>query len=272
VRDPKGTGSGWAGTDDFDVTRIDMNMFARIALEKCQRSMNPSALEPGRYVTILEPQAVADLVAPLVPGAMGRGDSEDPLKEMPFYRSPGRSKIGEHVLDSRLSLTSDPMDPIGGFRPFDGEYVYNRAEWIKEGVLMDLAYWIYYALGNLGIEKEMNSPNSWRLSGGTTSTDEMIATTKRGVLVTRLHNVQMVHQKSMTCTGYTRDGLWLIENGKISRPVKNFRFTESPLFVLNKVEQLGEPKRVFSGTDFISIVAPTLKVQDFNFTQLSDAV
>jgi predicted Zn-dependent protease len=100
----------------------------------------------------------------------------------------------------------------------------------------------------------------------------MIATTKRGLLVTRFHDVNIVHGTSVTCTGYTRDGIWLIEDGKISKPVKNFRFTESPLFAFNRVDMVGVSQRVFSGSDWRSFVAPTIKVHDFNFTQLADAV
>jgi predicted Zn-dependent protease len=284
VRDAKGTASGWAGTDDFDVTRIDMKALGRRALEKGMASRNPSAIEPGRYTTILEPQAVADLFNIVVRVALDRVDSEDPRGEpyMPFNRGGGLSKIGMRLLDPRITVSADPMDPEGGFTPFalDGNS-YVPVKWFDQGVLRDLAYFQGYALRNLGTEIGLPCSWSWRMSSGPTSVDEMIATTKRGVLVTRFHGVEMFHMKSLTCTGYTRDGLWLIEDGKITKPIKNFRFTESPLFVLNKVEQIGPSRRVFSGhpaphdsiNDFENArIAPTLKVQDFNFTQLADAV
>jgi predicted Zn-dependent protease len=98
----------------------------------------------------------------------------------------------------------------------------------------------------------------------------MIATTKRGLLVTRLSGVNVLDSQSMLMTGLTRDGLWLVENGKISKAVKNFRFTESPLFVLNSLDQLGEPVPVYS-PDLPAIVPP-LKARDFSFTSLVDAV
>jgi predicted Zn-dependent protease len=98
----------------------------------------------------------------------------------------------------------------------------------------------------------------------------MIQTTKRGLLVTRFSGVQAIDDKSVLYTGYTRDGLWLVENGKISKPVKNFRFTESPLFAFNQVEQLGVPQRVFHPE--APIVVPPAKVRDFSFTSLADAV
>jgi predicted Zn-dependent protease len=108
------------------------------------------------------------------------------------------------------------------------------------------------------------------MSGGTTTMDEMIATTKRGLLVTRFSNMDTVDFGSALYSGYTRDGLWLIENGKISKPVKNFRFTESPFFVFNQVEQVGEPVRVFR--PHAPAIVPPIKVRDFSFTSLADAV
>jgi predicted Zn-dependent protease len=98
----------------------------------------------------------------------------------------------------------------------------------------------------------------------------MIAGTTRGLLVTRLNNVNIIDFSSMLLGGNTRDGLWLIERGKISKAVKNFRFTESPLFVFNNVEQLGVPQRVFRPG--APAVCPPIKVRDFSFTGLMDAV
>jgi predicted Zn-dependent protease len=98
----------------------------------------------------------------------------------------------------------------------------------------------------------------------------MIASTKRGVLVTRFSNVKLVDPPSMLLTGLTRDGFWLIERGKISKPIKNFRFMESPLFAFNNVEQLGTPVPVFSPE--APVIVPPVKVRDFNFTSLVDAV
>jgi hypothetical protein len=166
------------------------------------------------------------------------------------------------------------MDPIGGFLPFQGYSgePYVPVKWIDGGVLKELSYPWFFGMPNLGKEQDLLMPYSYRMSGGTTTMDEMIATTKRGLLVTRLHGVKVVHMRSLTCTGYTRDGVWLIENGKISKPAKNFRFTESPLFAFNRVDQLGPVQRVFSGMRESAFVAPALKVHDFNFTQLADAV
>jgi predicted Zn-dependent protease len=130
------------------------------------------------------------------------------------------------------------------------------------------------------LQKNEGLPNSgaFRMSGGTTSIDEMIATTKRGLLVTRFDRIILVDLTSQMYRGYTRDGLWLIENGKITHSAKNLVFTESSLFALNRVEQLGVPQRVFHPCMSWKysmpqpVVVPALKVSDFSFTALSDAV
>ena len=256
VRDVKGSGSGWAGTDDFDVSRVDLAALSQRALQKCKTSINPVAVEPGRYTTILEPQAVADLFS-VVSGGMNDWFWRKPAEQ--DHRGPfvGKTdiKIGQRVLDTRLSVSADPMDPVGGFVPFD-QYQsgapYVPVTWIDKGVLRELAYPRFYGLAMMGRTNEILSSGSWRISGGTTPVEEMIATTKRGLLVTRFHNVVERDASSLTCTGFTRDGMWLIQDGKISKPVKNFRFTESPLFAFNRVDQIGPVQRVFSEGNMFS--------------------
>jgi predicted Zn-dependent protease len=273
VRDPNGTGSGWAGVNWNDWSRVDVARLAATALHKCLTSRNPVAIEPGRYTTILEPQAVYDVVNPIMgflswPGTLSRAD-------FPFHDAsvPIQTKIGQQIFDSHLTLRADPMDPDLGFVPFDsnGE-PYRPAVWFDAGVLKTLAYERRFAvrqgLGNVGL---LNS-GCFRLetTGPTATIDDMIATTKRGILVTRFSNVTKLDISSVLLSGYTRDGLWLIENGKISKPIKNFQFTESPLFALNNVEQIGTPQRVFCPGS--AAMVPALKVRDFSFTALSDAV
>lgn len=118
------------------------------------------------------------------------------------------------------------------------------------------------------------------MSGGTTSVDEMIATTQRGLLVTRFTDIRGLDGNSLLSTGLTRDGLWLIEHGKISKAVKNLRFTESPLFVLNSIDQLGVPVPIFrpvrnayeQEVPLTPAIVPPLKSRDFSFTSTIDAI
>jgi predicted Zn-dependent protease len=264
-----------------DWSRIDAPQLAQIALDKCLRSRNPVRVEPGRYTTILEPQAVSDLLDPLfdVRSPLARIIAEGSGTPFSGLRPP-LTKIGQKVLDERITITADPTDPDLGIPPFDilGN-VYHPVTWFENGVLKNLAYDRPYAMKKLRLNSSLENSGAFHMTGGTTSIDEMIQTTKRGLLVTRFSGVDVVDAASMLCAGYTRDGLWLIENGKISKPVKNFRFTESPLFVLNQVEQLGVPQRVFHvrhdpyrrGNDMPAFVPP-VKVRDFSFTSLADAV
>lgn len=297
VRDPTGVGSGWAGVDWPDWSRIDGPKLSAIAVDKCITSRNPVAIEPGRYTTILEAQAVCDLVEQLTGSGLmdrwnGQNGANEDASRYPFNRTPGAmspstgvSQLGETVMDKRITISADPMDPDLGFPPFEPlssvTRVYHPAIWIKDGVLVNLAYSHDYALRELGRSTGLPNSGAFRMSGGATTVEEMIATTRRGLLVTRFANVDLTDQKSLLCRGYTRDGLWLIENGKISKPVKNMAFTESVLFALNNVEQLGPPQRVFhppgaGAYAWMSIpqpvIVPPLKVRDFSFTALCDAI
>ncbi|MBX6331731.1 MAG: TldD/PmbA family protein, partial [Gemmatimonadaceae bacterium] len=261
-------------------TRIDAQALAARALEKCEASRNPVTLEPGRYTVILEPQAVADLVEILAndirrdPAESGKG---------PWALAPDdalqlwRTKLGLKVLDERITISHEPADPELGILPTPWM---QPVTWFDKGVLTNLSYDRDYALRNLN----QNAPVRWmmgyRMSGGTTSIDEMIRTTKRGLLVTRFSNIRLLDGTSLLATGLTRDGLWLIENGKISKAVKNFRFTESPLFVLNAIEQLGVPVPVFrpvknpyeQRVPLTPAIVPPLKARDFSFTSTIDAI
>jgi predicted Zn-dependent protease len=302
VRNPKGTGSGWAGLDHYDWTKIDASQLTACALGKCLASQNPVRVEPGRYTAILEPQAVCDFVGQLFwgpilgagPDAMNRGENEGRATPLgPFFKSdeePGFSRIGERIMDERITISANPMDPEMGFPPtlmsttgFEQD-AYHPTVWIDRGVLINLAYSRNFGKiasdPQLGRSLNLGMPNSgaFRMSGGTTTIEEMIATTKRGLLVTRFDQITKVDHTSQLYRGYTRDGLWLIENGKVSKPAQNLAFTESPLFALNKVEQLGPPQRTFHPNLMLRyaipqpVVVPPLKISDFSFTALSDAV
>jgi len=275
VRDTSGTGSGWVGIDDYELKRIDCKALAAKAQERCLASKNPVAAEPGRYTVILDPQAVADLFRPLVAGvALDRVAAESGMGPFAGPKR-GTSKIGARVLDPRVTLSADPVDPIGGFVPFrawDGT-PYRPAIWIEQGVLRNLAYEREYALSRLGKSTSLLNPYSFRLSGGTASVEQMIASTDRGLLITRLSNVHVLDFDTMLLGGYTRDGLWLIEQGKVTKPVKNLSFVESPLFAFNRIEQIGVPQRVRSANPGAwAWVAPPAKVRDFNFVSVADAV
>lgn len=300
VRDPQGTGSGWAGIDWYDWNKIDTTEITTRALNKCLKSRNPVTIEPGRYTTILEPQATVDFIGPLMQTRwIGRNENEGYsiphgpfLKSAPTATAPGYSKLGERVVDERITIGADPMDPELGFPPFSPESdglwdpfenpVFHPVTWIDRGVLVNLATPRFSQRTNvaLGRDENLGMPNSgaFRMTGGDTTVAEMIATSKRALLVTRLIDVLLLDAPSQLYRGFTRDGLWLIEDGKISKPVKNMVFTESILFALNNVEQLGRPERVFHPNVRLKsaipqpAIVPALKIRDFSFTALTDAV
>jgi predicted Zn-dependent protease len=280
VRDQQGAGSGWAGLSSSDWSTIDAEALGARALEKCLASRNPVALEPGRYTVILEPQAVADLVEVLEQTLEFRTVPEMGFPN-PWLLGPDqvlevmRTKLGLKVVDERITISHDPVDPELGILPAVGM---QPVTWIDHGVLTNLGYLRSYALTNLNRDLPLRGPTGYRMTGGQTSVDEMIQSTKRGLLVTRFSDVSNLDPASLVSTGVTRDGLWLIENGKVTKAVKNLRFTESPLFVLNSLEQLGPPQRVFrtsrmGGAKLLTpAIVPPLKARDFSFTSTSDAI
>jgi predicted Zn-dependent protease len=267
IRNPSGTGSGWAGVTKQDWTAVDAKQISATALKKCVESADPRAVEPGRYTLIMEPQAVHDMFIYVIYN-LDRYSAEN--MQTVFTLRPGQSKIGLKVFDDRITVGTDPMDPGAGYIPFDYEgYPYRAVNWVEKGVLRQLSYNRRYALSQIGDGIPLPNPYSYRMSGGDTSIDEMIASTERGLLVTRLSSVNVIDNPSLLMTGVTRDGLWPIEKGKVKFSVKNFRFTDSPMFAFNNVEQLGRPERVYG---YYPTTVPPVKVRDFNFTSLSDAV
>ena len=269
VRTSDGTGSGWAAADHPDWRQIDFKAVSDHAIQKARASRNPAAVEPGRYTVILEPQAVGDLVQLLAFSLDARSADEG---RSAFTKSGGGTRIGEKIVDSRVTLFSDPADSQLLGRPWNGEGLpLARELWIENGVLKQLASSRFWA------QKKATRPNDGglgavKMSGGDATTEQMIASTERGILVTRLWYLREVDPRTVLYTGLTRDGTFLIEHGKITRAVKNLRFNESPLFMLNNLEMLGRAERVAGTEAGGNVVFPTLKVKDFNFTSLSDAV
>ncbi|HEY2066768.1 MAG TPA: TldD/PmbA family protein [Gemmatimonadaceae bacterium] len=268
VRTADGTGSGWAAADHPDWKQIDFRSVSDQAIQKARASRNPVAVEPGRYTVILEPQAVGDLVQLLAFALDARSADEG---RSAFSKQGGGTKIGDKVVDSKVTIFSDPSDPQLLGQPWTQEGLpLGREVWIENGVLKQLQYSRFWA------QKKSTRPNGGlgavKMAGGDATTGQMIASTPRGILVTRLWYLREVDPRTVLYTGLTRDGTFLIENGKISKAVKNLRFNESPLFLLNNLEMLGRPMRVAGTEAGGNVVFPTIKVRDFNFTSLSDAV
>ena len=267
ARTNDGTGSGWAGVEHNDWTKLDCDAVAREAIDKARRSRNPVAVEPGRYTVIFEPQATADLIS-LIAGALPARAADEGRSA---FSKPGGTKLGEKIMDERVTIVSDPADALVPGAPFDNEGLpMSKRTWVSKGVLQQLGYSRFWA-NKQGKTPTGNAASLHMLSGSDT-TESLIASTPRGIIVTRLFYLRPVDAKTLMYTGLTRDGTFLIENGKISRSIKNFRFNDSPLFMLNNLEGIGASIRTAGGEGGPTIAMPTIKVRDFNFTSLSDAV
>ncbi len=280
VRHPKGVGSGWAGLSTYDWSAVDGPALSRRALDKCLTSLNPVAIEPGRYTVVLEPQAVGDMLSWLLIPLSRRAQAEsgEPPFALEFDETLNlwKTKLGLKIVDERITLGHDPMDPLLGVVTSPG---LTPVTWIERGVLTSLSYdRRLYGLEKLNDNLAQDARPAVRMSGGDATQEEMIASTKRGVLVTRFSGIRELDKDSVLLGGYTRDGLWLIENGKISKAIKNFRFTESPLFMLNQIDMLGPPEAVFNPVkspyqfQISPMIVPAIKARDFSFTAMVDAV
>ncbi|HLE55606.1 MAG TPA: TldD/PmbA family protein, partial [Rhodothermia bacterium] len=268
ARTADGTGSGWAGAEHPDWKQLNVGEVSARAIEKAKLSRNPVAIEPGRYTVILEPQAVGDLVQLIGLYADARQSDEG---RSPFTKPGGGNKIGEKIMDARVSLIADPFDPMVLSQPWDGDGLpLGRQVFVDKGQLKELYYSRFWAKKQG--KQPTGAPTSFIMTGGTESVDDMIKSTQRGVLVTRLWYLREVDPRTILYTGLTRDGTFLIENGKISKAVKNFRFNDSPLFMLNNLEAIGRPVRLAGTEAGGAVVVPPIKVKDFTFTSLSDAV
>ncbi len=271
VRTPDGTGSGWAGTGFFDWREVDAARLAATAIEKAERSRNPRDVEPGAWVTILEPTAVASMVA-LMMGALGARQADEGRSY--FSRPKGANRIGEQVVDPRVTIWSDPADRTLRSMPFNAEGLPNRREvWVEGGRLRTLIYNRFWATRQK--REPTGFPSGYAMGGGNASIADLIRSTARGLLVTRFWYMRAVDPRTILYTGLTRDGIFLIENGAIAHPVKNLRWNESPIAMLNQVDAMGPAVRVSpaeSGDVAPAAIAPALKVKAFTFTSISDAV
>ena len=273
ARTPDGTGSGWASAGSHDWGTIAPDAVGRVAARKAQSSQNPQAIEPGLYTAVLEPQAVNDLV-PLLAYAMSARSADEGRSA--FSKPDGGSRIGEKIVDERVTLYSDPADPQLLGMPFDVEgFPMKRTFWIEKGVLKNLSCTRFWAQkqGAAATGTEIYNGDSnvlgggLALTGGTKTTEQIIAGCERGVLVTHFFYLRSLDPRTVLYTGLTRDGAFLIEKGKITRPLKNFRWNESPLLMLNRLEDLGRPEPVAAGRRM-----PALRIRNFNFASSSDAV
>jgi len=262
--------SGWAKASAVSRQSIDPLTLARSAAEKARLSRDPHEIAPGRYTVILEPAAVLDLVGQMFGdfSATAVADSRSFLTD----------RLGKKLFGENIQITDDASHPLQAGVPFDGEGVPRRKLTLVEaGVPRELAY-ARSSARSAGVEPTGHgfplpnevgeAPLNIVIGGGTTTLDEMIASTGLGILVTRLWYIREVDPYEKIMTGMTRDGTFLIENGRVSRGLRNFRFNQGIIELLNNVEALSPSVRA-SGEEAFDMVVPAMKVRGFNFTEVT---
>lgn len=262
MRTNDGTGSGWVTRDFNDASKFDAVEASNIAIKKAVMSKEAKAIEPGKYTVILEPAASIGLLNRMF-GSFGARRADEGRSFM--SKEGGGTKIGEKIVDERINVYSDPLNVEVPSATWNGEgQPLKKMNWVENGVVKNLSYDRFWAK-----EKEVDPvpfPSNVIMEGGDASLEELIKSTKKGILVTRLWYIRGVDPQTLLFTGLTRDGTFYIENGKIKHPVKNFRFNESPIIMLNNLETLGQQVRIDGN------LIPYMKIREFTFTSLSDAV
>jgi len=257
-RTPDGAGSGWAGiTGIKDVSMINARELTRVASEKALKSVNPRAIEPGRYTVILEPRANARFLS-LMTGILNQGSNNE------FIRN---KQPGDRIFSEGMTLKSDIGNPVLRQTPILNDNTPAApVTWIEKGVLRNRA----------GADGVRATPNMSPVMDGTDlSIDEMVRQTRRGLLVTFFWYIRGVDNATLLNTGMTRDGLFLIENGEIAGPVQNFRWNMSPLVGYNNLTLVGRPVPMHMGESYdggTTGLIPPVRIEDFYMTSISPAV
>ncbi|MBM2826798.1 MAG: TldD/PmbA family protein [Dehalococcoidia bacterium] len=266
------TGSGYGERWAADINDIDPGALAAEAIGKAQRSRNPASLEAGEYTVVLEEYAVSDILDFLA----YLGFSAKAVQEGHSFMA---GRFGAPVVGENISIWDDALGPGTASMPFDFEGVpKQRVDLIVDGVANAVCHDSYTAWKE-NVESTGHAlpgghgfgpvPRNLYLQTGDATLEDMIASTRRGILVTRFHYTRVVHPLTVTITGMTRDGTFLIEDGRIVGPVKNFRFTQSYLDALSHVEMIGRDSRLMQ-TMFSYNRVPALKIEGWNFTGVTE--
>lgn len=265
ARTEDGSGSGYGLADFNDASRLDAAAVTRIAAKKAAMSQGARAIEPGKYTVILEPAAASTLIGLMVRNMDARSAEEG---RSFLSKAGGGTRLGEKLLDERVHLYSDPLHPeVPGSKWSVDGLPQRRVDWFQGGVVRNLGYSRYWARKKgLTDEQITLSGGPTLMTGSDTSLEDLIKGVKRGVLVTNLWYIRQVDPQTLLQTGLTRDGTFYVENGEIRYPLKNFRFNESPVIMLNNLEALGRATRVNGN------LIPSMVLRDFTFSSLSDAV
>jgi predicted Zn-dependent protease len=279
VRTADGTSSGWAAQAALRIEDLEGDTAGKIATDKCLRWRNPNPIEPGKYTVVLEPAATAFLVDALSIHLQARAAEEG---RSFLSKNGGGTRLGERLFPQWITLRTNPFHPYfspvpwtvlqgegGAYSTGGGLWTPARpSSWIENGVIRNLVYDRYWSTKS--DHPVTPAPHNLVLEGSSKSTADLISTVERGLLVTRFSYVRFINPQTVQLTGLTRDGLFLIEDGKISTPVVNLRFNDSVVRVLQNTIAVGAAQRQRTGLG--AMVVPALVAKDFTFTSISDAI
>ncbi|RFZ83295.1 TldD/PmbA family protein [Mucilaginibacter terrenus] len=268
LRTADSQGSGYSTKGYNDVAKMDTTAFTKIAAQKASGAANARAIEPGKYTVILEPAAGIVLLEQLY----GSLDARSADEGRSFLSKPGgKTRLGEKLVDERVNIYSDPSYPDLPTANWSGDgQPLKKMSWIEKGVVKNFNYSRFWAQKK-GVQP-IPYPSNFIMEGGTQTLDELIKGTEKGILITRLWYIRPVDPQTLLYTGLTRDGTFYIENGQIKFPIKNLRFNESPVIMLNNLDALGRTERTVSGESSQNAMIPPMRIREFTFSSLSDAV
>ena len=262
------TAASWAKANSGNVRDFDPQKLTARASEKARMAKDAQELAPGKYTVILEPAAVLDLV-----GFLFYDFAATALADQ---RSCLTKRMGKQLFGKNISIADDVYHPQQLGAPFDGEGIpRQRVSLVENGIPRNLVYSRAtakrsgkkttghgFALPNEYGEAPMNLV----FGGGDSSIEKMVASTDRGLLITRVWYIREVDPYEKVMTGMTRDGLYLVENGKVTSAVRNFRFNQSLIELLKNVEAMSPAFRATAEEAF-EMVVPAMKVHNFHFTE-----
>jgi len=279
-----GDSSGWQKANSPDARNLDPLVLAETAARKARDSASPREVPPGKYTVILEPAAVLDLVGFMFFDFGGMAILDQ--------RSFLTNRVGTKLFGDNITVDDDVYHPLQSGAPYDGEGVHRqRVRLIENGVVKNLVYARSTAekmkksehasqVGGIGPtghgfplpneigEAPLNIVFDAGPEGSRHTVEQMIASTDRGILVTRCWYIREVDPYEKILTGMTRDGTFYIENGRVRHGLRNFRFNESLIHLLSNISEMGTPVRA-SGEEAFDMVVPPMKAQDFNFTEVT---
>jgi predicted Zn-dependent protease len=262
--------ASWAKANSADVRAFNPQSLAERASEKAHLAANAQELAPGRYTVILEPAAVLDLV-----GFLFYDFAATALEDK---RSCLNERMGKQLFGKNITISDDVFHPLQQGAPFDGEGLpRQRVLLVDRGIPKNLVY--SRASANVAGKKPTGhgftlpneygeAPMNLVFSGGDSSLEKMVAATDRGLLVTRLWYIREVDPYEKVMTGMTRDGLFLVEKGRVTGAARNFRFNQSLIEMLKNVELLGPAARA-TGEESFEMVVPAMKVHNFHFSEVT---